>query len=48
MKVAVELTVEQWGLIGKLIDSVTGVENVRLLTPIYDAIKAAVQQDAGG
>lgn len=39
--VSVELTPQQWAVIAQLINSVSGVDNVRVLTPIYDAIMAA-------
>lgn len=41
----VELTQEQCSVIVKIMDQVPGLENARLLLPIYDAIKRAVEQD---
>lgn len=42
-KVTVELTKEQCGTIAALMDKVPGMENARVLLPIYDALKSAVE-----
>ena len=42
MKITVDLTLDQCATLAKVLDNVPGMENARVLLPIYDAIKQAV------
>lgn len=42
--VSLELTAQQCAVLIQLMNSVQGVENVKIVTPIYDAIQAAVKK----
>lgn len=44
----VPLSVSQCCTLGKLIDSFSGMENARVLLPIYDAIKETVERHKAG
>lgn len=44
--ITIQLTSEQCVALSKLLNSVSGMENARVLLPIYDAMKEALQRQA--
>ena len=44
--VTVSLTKEQWGVVLQVLNAVNGLENARIILPIFDAVRSALNPPA--